>query len=80
MDKPGTTSFPIPMYPGQPIIEAAEALAAARVRYAEAFLGARLRLGDKGTDKQAEAHAIVSTKDEVTVLTAKLKVAEVAFG
>jgi hypothetical protein len=68
-----------PLYPGQPIIEAAEALAAARTRYSEAFTAARFRLGDKATDKQAEAIAIAQTKDEVTVLTTKLKVAEMEY-
>jgi hypothetical protein len=54
----------------------ARELAAARVAQAEQFLLARARLGEKGTDKQAEAHAVIATKSLTTELEARLVIAE----
>ena len=55
--------------------EAATALAAARVRFSEAFIMYRATGGDKRTDKQAEHMAILETKDEVTIAQARLEIA-----
>ena len=57
-------------------MEVAQTLAAARVAQAEQFLLARSRLGKDGTDKQAEAHAVIATKGLVTQLEAQLVIAE----
>lgn len=53
--------------------EAAEKLAAARVRYAQEFARFRMRMQSDGAAHQA---AIEATKDEITVLQAELKIAE----
>ena len=53
---------------------AAAAVAAARIRYAESFLLWKAR--DKGTsDEKARQHAIVETRDELTILLAELEIA-----
>ena len=53
-------------------LDAAEALRAARVRYAEAFLRFRVRAKSDG---QAHQQAIVETNDELTILEARLELA-----
>lgn len=50
-------------------------LAEARVRFSEAFIMYRSSGGDKMTDRQAEAMAIIKTQDEITKLQAALEIA-----
>ena len=57
-------------------MEAAEKVREARVRYAQEFL--RFRVGAK-SDGQAHQQAIVETKDELTILEAKLDLARRAL-
>jgi hypothetical protein len=55
------------------LLDAAEAVRAARCRYAEAFL--RFKIRDV-TDGQAHQQAILETDDELTVLEAALWLAQ----
>lgn len=59
--------------------EAAERLAQARIRFAQAFLLAKARR-DKPSDRTAEQIAIEQTKDEITVLAAELEIARRSLG
>lgn len=54
------------------VTEAAKALAAARVRFASAFIRWRLRAPSDG---QAEQHAIIETNSEITEREAELRMA-----
>lgn len=53
--------------------QAARHVAEARVRYAQEFARFRMRMQSDGAAHQA---AIESTKDEITVLQAELRIAE----
>jgi hypothetical protein len=57
------------------VVEAAEAVRLARVRYAEAYI--RFRPGSH-TDATAHQRAIIETNDELTVLQADLWAAKMA--
>jgi hypothetical protein len=62
------------------LLEAAAELARARVRFSEAFIMYRTSGGDKMTDRQAEAMAIIKTGDEVTLAQARLEIARRDLG
>jgi hypothetical protein len=63
-----------PDAPGRPltVLEAAEHVRAARVRYAEAFVRFKMR---NATDGQAHQQALLETEDEVTIYQARLDIA-----
>jgi len=61
-----------PETPVQAVLEAAEALRAARVRYAESYLLHRLSTKSDGT---AHQQAILETADELTVAQARYDLA-----
>lgn len=71
LDEECPGSRPVALHP---LLQAAGAVAAARVRYAEAFLRFKLREGV--TDGQAHQQALLETGDELTVLEARLFVAK----
>lgn len=56
-----------------PYMQAARAVAEAKVRYAEHFLAAKVRGKGQVTDGQAHQEAISATKSELDVLQARLE-------
>lgn len=56
----------------------AERVAGARIRYAESFLLWKSR-GNATSDEKARQHAVIDTKDELTVLLAELEIARIRY-
>lgn len=58
---------------------AADAVAAARIRYAESFLLWKQRGRGNTSDEKARQHAVIDTRDELTTLLAELEIAKEAY-